>query len=111
MTLEEFEARDRARLFALYRHVKSVEATLYAQRDLLRAGAGVVHGFGVWDEEDDLKVARANAERGANIANVQVRLDQNARVWNAVKDAFTPNTVLLAIEEGERRIGSLPYVE
>ena len=65
-------------------------------------------GFGCYDEAE---FDRAYAKHMQTEEAVGAQYDTWKAAWNIVKDAFGVQTVDHAIEEGQKRIGNIPYIE
>ena len=63
-------------------------------------------GFGVYDDEEE---ARKEKEHAVSVARAQGQMEAYEIAWQLICEAFGQDTVTHALEEGEKRIGNLPY--
>lgn len=106
MTRQEIAARDRCIIRQLRAHFLKHEIELTAEIPKIRSS--VPFGFGAYDDE---AVRRAESITAASLAGTESRLAQLRADWQQIVSAYGYENIVHAIEEGERRIGRLPYVD
>jgi hypothetical protein len=65
-------------------------------------------GFGPYDDAEYDKAVRENERAWASIRSQRSELEQH---WTFIKTLYTAHEINLTIEELQKRVGNLPYVE
>ncbi len=106
MTLAAVAAKDRATIRALV--VPLIEQLTDIRKRLRDTPAQPMMGFGAYDD-DQVREAELRASRDrAGLIGSQAMV---ASFIQRIEHVYGPENVAHAIEEGECRIGSLPYVD